>query len=137
MDFKDIVVISGERILHRMVKPTRNGVILESIDENKNKCVIIMHNKLSFLHEISIYSTCEKGLIGMYEIMKKINQKFEGQTIGIEKNKNAAKLKEFMKSILPNYDEERVYISDIKKVINWYEQLRQYALEVLIENENK
>ncbi len=122
MDFSEIAAVSGKGGLFRVLKPTRTGVILETLDDEKKKMVVNIHSKVSVLSEISIYTTDAEGARPLEEVMKKIHEEFNGDT-GLTGNSDPDELKSFLKFILPEYDEDRVYVSDIKKLINWYNKL--------------
>lgn len=130
MNFSDLAAVSGKGTLFKIVNPTRTGVILESLDEHKKKMVATMHNKVSILSEISIYTTDSSGAKPLEEVMKKIHEEFDGDT-DLDKNSSPEELKSFLKFILPDYDEDRVYVSDIKKVVSWYAQIVEQSPEVL------
>ncbi|MEQ8904760.1 DUF5606 domain-containing protein [Ekhidna sp.] len=130
MDFSDIAAVSGKGTLFKIIQPTRTGVILESLDEHKKKMVATMHNKVSILSEISIYTTDAEGALPLEDVMKKIHKEFDGDT-DLDKNSSPEELKAFLKFILPDYDEGRVYVSDIKKVVSWYDQLVKQAPDIL------
>jgi hypothetical protein len=132
MEFKEIASVLGKGTLFKIVQPTRTGVILETLDEEKKKMVATMHHKVSILAEISIYTTDAEGAIPLEVVMKKIHKEFDGDT-DLDKNSDPEELKSFLQFILPNYDESRVYVSDIKKLVTWYAQLVQFAPEVLEE----
>jgi len=119
MDLKEIASLGGKGGLFKVVKPTRNGVILESLDEPKQRMVATIHQKISILDEISIYTTTKEESTPLPQIFEKIYKEFKSD-IGVEKNSDNVELKAFLKHILPDYDEERVYVSDIKKLVNWY-----------------
>lgn len=136
MEFSDIAAVSGKGTLFKIIQPTRTGVILESMDEHKKKMVATMHNKVSILSEISIYTTDSEGATPLEEVMKKIHQEFNGDT-DLDKNSSPEELKSFLKFILPEYDEDRVYVSDIKKVVSWYDQIFKQAPEVFEVKEEK
>jgi hypothetical protein len=120
--FNEIASVSGKGGLFRVINPTRTGVILEALDESKKKLVVGMNAKVSVLSDISIYTTDSDGSVPLEEIFKKIHEEFDKDT-GLTKQSDNDELKSFMKFILPNYDEDRVYVSDIKKVVTWYNQL--------------
>ncbi len=122
MEFKDIAAVSGKGGLFKIISPTRSGVILESMDEAKKKLVASINNKVSVLSDISIYTTDEEGAKPLSEIMKKIHAEFKGDT-GLSSNSEPDELKSFLKFVLPEYDESRVYVSDIKKLVTWYHLL--------------
>ena len=130
MDLKDIAAVSGKGGLFRVVKPTKTGVILESLDDNKAKVVTNMNQKVSVLAEISVYSTGEQETIALNEVFLKIKNEFDDDP-GVDKNSDPDELKSFLTHILPDYDRDRVYVSDIKKIVNWYHIIYQFAPELL------
>ena len=132
MEFKEIATVSGKGGLFKILNPTRTGVILESMDENRAKLVVNANSKVSVLHEISIYTTDAEGTVPLEEVLRKVHKEFQGDT-GLSKNSDGDELKAFLKHILPTYDTERVYVSDIKKLVNWYGILLKEAPEVLEE----
>jgi hypothetical protein len=132
MDFKDIAAVSGKGGLFKVIKPTKTGVILESLDEAKAKVVTTMSQKVSVLAEISIYSTGDQESIPLQEVFVKIKNEFDDDP-GVDKNSDPDELKSFLAHIMPEYDRDRVYVSDIKKVVNWYIIIFQYAPELLEE----
>lgn len=136
MNFKDIATVSGKPGLYKVLKPSRSGVILESMDEKKGKMVAGMAQRVSILSDISIYTLTEEGAEPLESVMKKIEAEFQGD-LGLDANPDDAELRAFMKHILPDVDESRVYTSDIKKLISWYKIIRTNAPEVLENTEDK
>ena len=134
MTLADIASISGKGGLFKVVAPTKSGVILESLDDAKTKVVATTSHKLSLLHEISIYTTTKEGTVSLEEVLKKIHADF-GEDLGVDSNSDGSELKAFLKAVLPIYDEDRVYVSDIKKLVRWYETILKYAPELLKEKE--
>ncbi|MFC3416878.1 DUF5606 family protein [Algoriphagus hitonicola] len=130
MNFKDIATVAGKPGLYKVLKPSRTGVILESMDEKKAKLVAGMSQRVSILSDISIYTLTEEGAEPLQSVMQKIEAEFEGD-LGLDTNPDDAELRAFMKHILPDVDESRVYTSDIKKLISWYNIIRVQAPEVL------
>lgn len=130
MTLAEIASISGKGGLFKVVAPTKSGVILESLDEAKTKLVATTSHRLSLLHEISIYTTTKEGTVPLEDVLKKMHTEF-GSDLGVDGNSDPAELKSFMKAILPIYDENRVYVSDIKKLVRWYDTLLKYAPELL------
>jgi Domain of unknown function (DUF5606) len=133
MTLAEIASISGKGGLFKVVAPTKSGVILESLDETKTKLVATTSHRLSLLHEISIYTTTKEGTVPLEEVLKKIYTDF-GDDLGVDGNSDASELKAFMKAVLPLYDESRVYVSDIKKLVRWYETILKHAPELLTES---
>ena len=136
MKLSEIATVSGKGGLFKIVSPTKSGVILESLDEAKTKLIATSSHKLSLLHEISIYTTTKEGTVPLADVLKKINQEY-GEDTGVDANADSNELKSFLKSVLPDFDEGRVYTSDIKKLVKWYDILLKYAPEVVKEEEKK
>jgi hypothetical protein len=136
MTLDDIATVSGKGGLFKVFKPAKSGVILESLDESKTKVVATPNHRLSILSEISIYTTTKEGTAALIDVLKKINKEF-GSDLGLDVEADPSELKSFLKSILPEYDENRVYVSDIKKLVRWYTILQKYAPEILTDTEVK
>lgn len=132
MEFKDIVAISGKSGLFRVVSNTRSGVIVESLTDGK-RFPAFLHDRISSLDEISVFTQSEDR--PLKAIMKAIREKTGGGPALDAKSDNAS-LKKFFAEVVPDYDAERVYVSDIKKIISWYNQLHAKGLLGLLdENE--
>jgi hypothetical protein len=132
MDFKELATVSGKPGLYKVLKPTRSGVILESLDGKNSKMVAGMSQRVSILSDISIYTLTEEGAEPLKSVMQKIEKEFNGD-LGLDSSPDDAELRAFMKHVLPEVDEARVYISDIKKLISWYTLIRAQAPETLAE----
>ncbi len=128
MELKDIASISGKGGLFKIVKPGKTGVILESLDAAKTKLVAGGSQRMSLLSEISIYTTTKDGTAALLDVLNAIKTKF-GTDLGVTPESDSAKLKGFLKSVLPEFDEDRVYVSDIKKLVKWYSILLKEAPE--------
>jgi len=116
MDLTEIMSITGKPGLFKMVANVKNGLIVESLLDGK-RFPVFAHERISSLEEISIY-TYEEDM-PLKEIFKIIFETLKGETAK-PYMENAKKQKEFFKTIVPNYDEERVYTSHIKKLLSWY-----------------
>lgn len=132
MKLSDLASVSGKGGLFKVVAPTKNGVILESLDEQKTKLVASANQRISLLHEISIYTTTKEGTVSLESVLRKINKEF-GSDLGVDAESDGSELKAFLKSVLPEYDEARVYVSDIKKLVKWYGVILKVAPETLKE----
>jgi len=119
MSLDKILAISGKSGLFQLKTQTRYGFLVESIIDNK-KFNIGRENKVNMLNEISIYT--KQGEEPLAEIFKKIAIKEDNQQ-AISHKEESNKLTTYFIEILPDYDREKVYLSDIKKVINWYNLL--------------
>ena len=124
MNLEKILAIGGKPGLFQLKVQTRSGFLVESLLDGK-KITVGLRSNVSLLSEISMYTyNEEKPLV---EIMRAIAIKEnEGPTISIKDDN--AKLVAYFKEILPDYDEDRVYVSDIKKVLNWYTILQAKGL---------
>jgi hypothetical protein len=119
MSLEKILSISGKPGLYKMTKQTRSGFLAESLLDQKKISVSSRHN-VSLLTEIAIYTLTKE--VPLREIFEKIATKEDGkQTISHKVPK--LELEEFFFGVLPDYDEDRVYPSDIKKVVQWYNLL--------------
>lgn len=129
MTLSDIATISGKSTLFKVLKPGKAGVILESLDDAKTKIVATANHRLSVLSEISIYTTSKEGTVPLEEVLKRIHKEY-GADIGLDAEPEGAELKSFLKSVVPDYDESRVYVSDMKKLVKWYGILLKQAPEL-------
>ena len=116
MELKEILSISGYSGLFKFVSQGRNGIIVEGL-EDKKRMNAFAHYKVSSLDDIAIF--CNSGEVPLREVLKKISEAENGgQAFGGKIDEK--KLKEYFTKILPDYDREKVYTSDLKKVISWY-----------------
>jgi hypothetical protein len=136
MDLSNVASLSGKGGLFRILKPGKSGVILEAMDASKAKIVASMANKVSILSEISIYTTTKEGTVPLAEVLKKIYDQF-GADPGVGQDDDPKELRAFLKSVLPEFDEDRVYVSDIKKLLKWYHILVAEMPTLFTEKENK
>lgn len=124
MELKEIFTISGFGGLYKYVSQARNGIIVESLDDKK-RMIAYNHYKMMSLADIAIF--CENGETPIREIFQKIKEKEkDGPIMGGKIDEK--KLKSYFEEILPDYDKERVYTSDIKKVLNWYNILQRNGI---------
>ena len=125
-----IAAMAGHGGLFSVHTALKNGIVLESLDDNKTKIVTRASSKVSILSEISIYTTTSDGSVSLESVLKALYIKHKGTTT-ITSKSDGSQLKQFLLEVLPNTDFDRVYVSDIKKLANWYNLLIQYAPEVL------
>lgn len=124
MNLDKILAISGKPGLYVLKVQTRTGFVAESLTDGK-KITVNLKSNVSLLSEISIYTY--EGEKPLTEVMQKIAAK-EDKGQAISHKEDNATLSAYFKEILPEYDEERVYPSDIKKVLNWYNTLQAKGL---------
>ena len=116
MNLEKVLAISGKPGLYELKAQTRGGFVAESLADGKKISVNVRHN-VSMLSEIAMYTYTEE--VPLREVFQKIAEKEDGKE-AISHKESKAKLEGYFKEILPEYDEDRVYASDIKKVFQWY-----------------
>ncbi|MHA6279983.1 DUF5606 family protein [Salinimicrobium sp. CAU 1759] len=119
MKLDKVLSISGKPGLYELKAQTRGGFVAESMLDGKKISVNMRHN-VSLLSEIAIYTYTEE--VPLREVFQKIYEKENGGE-AISHKESKAKLEEYFSEVLPDYDEDRVYVSDIKKIIQWYNLL--------------
>jgi hypothetical protein len=120
MNVEKILAIAGKPGLFELKLQTRSGFLAESLLDGK-KITVGLRSNVSLLSEISMYTYSEEK--PLVEIMRAIAVK-ENEGPTISNKEDNAKLVAYFKEILPDYDEDRVYVSDIKKLLNWYNILQ-------------
>jgi len=121
MDLSGIISISGQPGLFKVVAQSKNGLIVESLIDKK-RIPAYSNYKISALEDISVFTTGED--MPLSEVFQKIYDK-ENAGAAIDHKSNDAELKKYFSEALPEYDEDRVYISDIRKMLNWYNLLHK------------
>ena len=124
MDFSKILSISGKSGLFKVVSQMKNAVLVESLIDKK-RFPAFAHDKISSLEEIAVFTVSEDK--PLKEILKSIYEKQEGKS-AIDSKSGDKELKEYFLSLIPDYDQDRVYISDIRKIISWYNLLIENQL---------
>ncbi|MCD2260835.1 DUF5606 family protein [Psychroserpens luteolus] len=133
MSLDKILSISGKPGLYKIVAQTRSGFVAESLIDKK-KMAVNIHNNISVLSEIAVYTLTEE--LPLREVFKKIRDKENAQTTSISHKDSKDTLEEYFFGVLPDYDEDRVYASDIKKIVQWYNLLQKHdMLDALEEDE--
>ncbi|EJW91267.1 hypothetical protein EVA_20625 [gut metagenome] len=114
-----LLAISGKPGLYRLVAQGRGNLIVEAIDENKRRQSVGARDRVTSLNDVSMYT--EEDDKPLMEIFQAISDKEQGQPVALNyKKASKAELAEFMTSVVPDYDRDRVHDSDIKKLIQWY-----------------
>ena len=120
MNLTKVLAISGKPGLYHLETQTRSGFLATSLADGKRISVGIRNN-VSLLSEIAIY-TLEKE-VPLTKVFTNIKNFDEGKEARISPKSDGATLEEYFSQVLPNYDRDRVYASDIKKIIQWYNLL--------------
>lgn len=121
MNLSGIISIAGMPGLYKVVAQSKSGLIVESIADKK-RIPTYANQKVSSLEDISMYTTGDDVLLK--DILGTIKEKQKGAA-AIDHKVGDDELKKYFESILPTYDKDRVYVSDIRKVIMWYNILQQ------------
>ena len=119
MELDKVLSISGKPGLYELKAQTRGGFVAESMLDGKKISVNIRHN-VSLLSEIAVYTYTEE--VPLREIFQKIYEKENGSE-ALSHKESKEKLEAYFAEVLPEYDVDRVYISDIKKILQWYNLL--------------
>lgn len=133
MSLEKVLSISGKPGLFLLKSQTRNGFLAESLLDGKTINVSGRHS-VSLLSEIAIYTLTSE--VPLREVFQKISEKEDGKET-IDHKVPKEELEEFFFGILPDYDEDRVYASDIKKIVQWYNMLVKNDLADFSEPEKK
>ncbi len=121
MELKDVVSVTGMPGLHKVIGQNKTGLILESLTDQK-KWATNARQRVSVLADISMFT--EEGEVRLSEVLlslKKIED--SGAALPTSKADND-EVRAFMSKVLPNYDREKVYVSDMKKLYTWYNMLK-------------
>ncbi|MEO1517761.1 MAG: DUF5606 domain-containing protein [Bacteroidota bacterium] len=136
MKLEDIVAVSGLAGLHKMVANRNNGLIVEDLDNGKRRFASSRKHQFTPLASIGIYT--DEDTIELKVVFRSMLEQMESNP-PIATNASAEAMKDYFSKILPEFDRDRVYPSDIKKVIKWFNFLHKRDLldEALKEEETE
>ena len=120
MSLEKVLAIAGKPGLFALKLQTRTGFVAESLLDGK-KITVGLRSNVSLLSEISVYTY--DGEVRLAEVFRAIAEK-ENEGAAISHKEDNAKLTSYFREVLPEFDEDRVYASDIKKILNWYNMLQ-------------
>lgn len=123
MGLENLLSISGKSGLFRLVGQMKNGIIVESLEDGK-RFPVHGSAKVSALEEISIYT--EEEEIPLKDVFDRIYEKMNGEKAMSHKD-DKNKIKALFEEVVPEYDAERVYVSDMVKVVKWYNELIEFT----------
>lgn len=119
---KTILAITGKPGLYSLVQQGRGMLIVETIDEKKRRFPVGPRDRVTSLNDVSMYT--EGDDVSLNSVFHNIKELYQGKTVDIDlKKASKDELANFMAKALPSYDRERVHLSDIKKLIQWYNLL--------------
>jgi len=134
MTLDKILAISGKPGLYKLLTQTRTGIVGESLLDGK-RVAAGMRSNVSVLSEIAIYTLSEE--VPLREVFQKIKEKEEGGKTSISHKVEKIKLEEYFFEVLPDYDEDKVYASDIKKIVQWYNILHDNGITDFLETDDE
>ena len=117
---KKILAISGKPGLYKLVSRGNKSLIVETIDEQKKRMPAFGAEKVVSLSDISIYTADDKE-VSLASVFESIKQNYDGTTVDLSPKKASQDdIIAFFTKVLPNYDTDRVRVSDMRKVLSWY-----------------
>ncbi len=123
MELKDVVSVAGKPGLHKIIGKGASGLVLEALDETAKRSITPLTQKVSILEDISVFTV--DGDIKLAEVFSKIEEiEKTGNFSPLPKDSSSIMIKNWFDGIIPNFDKERVYNSDIQKISNWYNLLK-------------
>jgi ABC-type Na+ transport system ATPase subunit NatA len=129
---KDVVAITGAPGLYRVIKADDKAIVVESLDAQKKRQMVRGNMMVSKLTDVSIYTDTESE--PLVHVIQAIHEKY-GEELPISKKASNEDLMDFLYSVLPSYDEAKVYPSNVKKLIAWYKILIAQEVDLSIEEE--
>ena len=133
-DLSKILSVAGHHGLFRYLAQARTGAISEALADGKRTC-IDFKSKITTLADISIYTS--EGELKLQEVFEKLHETLGDKDAPTSKD-DAAKIKALFAKAVPNYDGDRFYISHMKKVVDWYNELKKFAsLDFVKEEESQ
>ena len=126
MEFKEIIALSGMPGLFQLVSTKSDGIIVKSLEDDKSQFVSSRLHGVSSLDTISVFLKNDETT-ELKKVLQQMQQK-ESEIPLPEPNSDEKKLKEYFLKILPDYDENKVHVSDMKKMIKWYHMLKRHSL---------
>ncbi|MFW5706411.1 MAG: DUF5606 domain-containing protein [Bacteroidota bacterium] len=125
MDLSKVMAISGKSGLYKIISQSKASIIVESLTDGKKMPVFATHRS-SVLEDISMFTYTED--VPLKKVLWNMYQKEDGKEASVDTKADANELKQYFEEVLPDFDQERVYPSDIKKVISWYNQLLKHDM---------
>lgn len=132
MDLSKILSISGKPGLYKLIGESKSSLVVESMIDGK-RGPAFSHERISTLKEISIYSDNED--VPLEDVFKKIFELQDGKAVLNPKKASSNEIKELFEKVLPEYDRDAVYVSDMKKVFIWYNFLLEKEVLEFTEEE--
>lgn len=131
MEYNKIVAITGLTGLYELLNSKTDGAIVRSLDDNSTKFIASRVHNFSHLESIEVYTVKENiNLVELFNTMEQHTEK-------VPDSKDSSAVKSYFEAVYPDMDFERVYISDMKKMVKWYELLKGKVAFTISETSNK
>lgn len=131
---KTILTVAGKPGLYKLVSSGRNMLIVEAVDATKKRQPIHATDKVVSLGDIAMYTDDEE--VPLWQVLENVKTKCEGALCAIDyKKASNEELADFFAEVLPNYDRDRVYMSHVRKLIQWYNLLVTAGLTEFVPEE--
>ncbi|MDR1182038.1 MAG: DUF5606 domain-containing protein [Bacteroidales bacterium] len=138
MNLKEILSVPGKSGLYKLVSKGKNSFIIESLADGSRMPIFASHQS-SALNDICVFTSDRD--VPLKEVFERIFQDAQGDKVAENKIKIVSELKNYMEKILPDYDKNRVHVSDMKKIFTWYNILHEHNLlsfdETNVDDETK
>lgn len=131
-----VLAIAGKPGLYRLVSRGNKNLIVESLDAAKKRMPIFGADKVISLADIAMYT--DNGEVPLAEVLQKVSDKEDAKEASLNPKKASnEELQNYFAEILPDYDRERVYMTDIKKLLTWYNLLVNAGITAFVEKEQE
>lgn len=130
---KGILSIAGRPGLYKLINPGKNMLIVESLLNGK-RSPAYAHDKVISLADISMYTVGDDVPLSI--VLESLKTVAEGKPVDVKGFNNDTEIRNFFAKVLPDFDDDRVYTNDIKKLINWYNQLLSAGIDTFAEEED-
>jgi hypothetical protein len=122
MEYREIVSVTGLGGLFQLLATKSDGAIVRNLADGSTKFISARLHNVTPLESIEVYTTGEN--VRLHEVLQRIQQQEGSLTAPDPKKASNAEIKQYFGSVLPEFDEDRVYVSDMKKIIKWYDLLK-------------
>lgn len=133
VEIKDVVALTGAPGLFQVVKADDKAIVIESLDARKKRQMVKGNMMVSKLMDVSIYTADDSE--PLVHVLQKVKEKY-GSELPVSKKNSKEELMEFLGSVLPDYDPERVYPSNVKKLLSWYRILDEMEVNLELPEED-
>lgn len=126
MEYREIVAVTGLSGLYQLLTTKSDGAIVRNVADKTTKFISARQHNVTPLESIEVYTTGDN--VRLHQVFEKMQEHENNIPLADAKTADNAAIKKYFKSIFPEFDEERVYVSDMKKMLKWYELLKENDL---------